>query len=106
MGFQITNDGILEKYIEEEGVTEVVIPDCVKEIGEQAFCNCSNLTRITIPDSVTSIGSGAFRSCQNLTSITIPDSVADIGEGAFDGCDSATFNYIKTGNKDENQNKC
>ena len=83
MGFQITNDGILEKYIEEEGVTEVVIPDCVKEIGEQAFCNCSNLTRITIPDSV-----------------------ADIGEGAFDGCDSATFNYIKTGNKDENQNKC
>ena len=83
MGFQITNDGILEKYIEEEGVTEVVIPDCVKEIGEQAFCNCSN-----------------------LTSITIPDSVADIGEGAFDGCDSATFNYIKTGNKDENQNKC
>lgn len=83
MGFQITNDGILEKYIEEEGVTEVVIPDCVKEIGEQAFCNCSNLTRITIPDSVT-----------------------DIGEGAFEGCDSATFNYIKTGNKDENQNKC
>ena len=82
MGFHISN-GVLEKYTEEEGVTEVVIPDCVKEIGEQAFCNCSNLTRITIPDSV-----------------------ADIGEGAFDGCDSATFNYIKTGNKDENQNKC
>ena len=56
MGLQITNDGILKKYIEEKGVSEVVIPDCVKEIGEQAFCNCSNLTRITIPDLVTSIG--------------------------------------------------
>lgn len=42
----------------------------------------------------------------NLTSITIPDSVTDIGEGAFEGCDSATFNYIKTGDKAENQNKC
>lgn len=42
----------------------------------------------------------------NLTSITIPDSVTDIGECAFEGCDSVTFNYIKTGDKDENQNKC
>lgn len=86
MGFQITNDGILEKYIEEEGVTEVVIPDCVKEIGEQAFCNCSNLTRITIPDSVTSIGEGAFECCKSFTSITIPDSVISIGIYAFFNC--------------------
>lgn len=26
MGFQITNDGVLKKYIEENGVSEVVIP--------------------------------------------------------------------------------
>ena len=43
MGFQITNDGVLKKYIEENGVSEVVIPDCVKEIGERAFFGCSSL---------------------------------------------------------------
>ena len=59
MGFQITNDGVLKKYIEEKGVSEVVIPDCVKEIGERAFEYCT-LKSITIPDSVTSIGEGAF----------------------------------------------
>ena len=52
MGFQITNDGVLKKYIEENGVSEVVIPDCVKEIGERAFEHCT-LKSITIPDSVT-----------------------------------------------------
>ena len=59
MGFQITNYGVLEKYIEEKGVSEVVIPDCVKEIGKRAFKHCT-LKNITIPDSVTSIGKWAF----------------------------------------------
>lgn len=36
MAFQIEN-GVLKKYIEEPGVTEVVIPDGVTEIGTCAF---------------------------------------------------------------------
>ena len=90
MGFKITNDGVLEKYIEEKGVSEVVIPDCVKEIGKLAFSGCSSLKSIIIPDSVTSIGDGAFSFCETLTNITIPNSVTSISKDAFEWCKSFT----------------
>ena len=59
MGFQI-EDGVLIKYTEEPGVTEVVIPDGVTEIGDRAFYECESLTSITLPDGVTEIGKYAF----------------------------------------------
>ena len=79
MGFKIEN-GVLKWYWEEDGVTEVVIPDSVTSIGDSAFSNsafssCKSLTSIIIPESVTSIGNQAFLGCTSLTSITIPDSV-------------------------------
>ena len=60
--------------------------DSVTNIGDRAFCNCTNLTSVTIPDGVTSIGSGAFNSCSGLTSVTMPDSVTNIGDRAFYNC--------------------
>ena len=48
MGFHISN-GVLEKYTEEEGVTEAVIPYKVKAIGGEAFYGCTNLKSVTIP---------------------------------------------------------
>ena len=73
-------------YLNGELVTEVVIPEGVKEIKNFAFYNCTVLTSILIPNSVTSIGDCAFYYCTGLTSITIPNSVTSIGERAFWGC--------------------
>ncbi|MGN1037546.1 MAG: leucine-rich repeat domain-containing protein, partial [Ruminococcus sp.] len=64
MGFRIEN-GVLEAYTEEQGITEVVIPDGVISIGEKAFKECRNLTNVIIPDSITSIGNGAFCGCDS-----------------------------------------
>ena len=71
-------------------VTEYIIGDDVKGIGDYAFAGCSSLTSVTIPNSVTSIGNYAFDWCTSLTSITIPNSVTSIGDRAFRDCSSLT----------------
>ena len=68
----------------------------VTEIGDYAFCDCSDLTSVSIPNSVTSIGDNAFEECRSLTSITIPSSVKTISSYAFSWCSnlaSITLNY-------------
>ena len=89
MAFEIEN-GVLEKYIEEHGVTEIVIPDGITSIGSGAFEYCRNLTSVVIPDSVTIIEAWAFSGCRSLTSVVIPDSVTIIGYEAFLECESLT----------------
>lgn len=73
-----------------KSLTEVIIPNSVTVIGNDAFKKCNNLTNIIINKSVTSIGSNAFYECNNLTNIEIPNSVTSIGKCAFDSCSSLT----------------
>jgi len=69
----------------------IIIPNSVTSIGEQAFNNCTGLTDITISAGVTSIVSYAFYGCTGLTgNITIPAGVMSIGQGAFSNCTGLT----------------
>ena len=77
-------------YLGEKLVTDLVIPDGVTSIGDNAFSNCNGLTNVTIPDSVTSIGSSAFSGCSGLISVMIGNDVTSIGNGAFRGCNGLT----------------
>lgn len=81
--FTIKN-GVLLGYTGEGG--DVVIPDSVTAIGEEAFAQCTSLISVTMGNSVTTIGKGAFWECINLTSCTFTDSVLEIGEGALACC--------------------
>ena len=73
-------------YLNNELVTDLVIPDSVTSIGNYAFYNCDSLRSVTIGYSVTSIGSYAFYYCSSLTGVAIGDSVTNIGGAAFYGC--------------------
>lgn len=57
------------------------IPNSVKVIGAEAFCE--NLQTINIPNSVTTIDVAAFAGNDKLQSITIPNSVTELGAAAF-----------------------
>ena len=69
-------------------ITNVVIPESIKEIGSRLFSGFSSITSVTIPNSVTSIGWRAFRYCSSLNSIEIPNSVTSIGSSVFAYCSS------------------
>ena len=59
-------------YINNELITDLVIPNSVTSIGKYAFFGCSNLKSIVIPDTVTTIYEGILSNCFSLESITIP----------------------------------
>ena len=49
---------------------EVVFPDTVEDINEDAFRGCKSLREIVLPDSLKSLGKYAFMSCSSLESIS------------------------------------
>ncbi len=73
-------------YLNEEQVTDLVIPEGVTKIKKYAFYNCRSLTSVKIPDGVTVIEKCAFYNCISLKSITIPDSIESIGDLNNVGC--------------------
>ncbi len=62
------------------------IPNTVKSIGENAFCENYYMSSLYVPDSVEYIGKNAFSGLQILTSITLGNGIKNIDEYAFGGC--------------------
>lgn len=75
-------------YLNNELLTDIVIPNSVSVLGHYAFEGCTSMNSITIPYSVTKIGYRAFKDCTGLTMVTIPNSVDTIGSLAFESCSS------------------
>ena len=84
--FDIDEEGTLTRY---RGFDKnVVIPDGVKAVGDEAFVNDTLMESVSIPNSVTFIGYNAFSGCTALKSIMIPDSVTETDSYVFSGCTS------------------
>lgn len=101
------------------GIKEVILPNSLKTIEENAFCGSPTLESITIQKNVSEIRYGAFQNCselktvhfsensklfviegsafkfcEQLSSIVIPENVSFIGSSAFQSCvnlESVTF---------------
>jgi hypothetical protein len=77
-------DGVLISY---NGVSaQVIVPDGVDKIGNNAFFENTVITSVSIPNSAVSIGDYAFSGCLNLNEVLMPQSVIDIYKNAFENC--------------------
>ncbi len=54
-------------YLNNEPITDLVIPDSVTRIGNYVFSKCKGLTYVVIPTSVEQISTYAFSGCQTFT---------------------------------------
>jgi len=91
--FDASGQGYLAKATDKQISGTVVIPDTYNNkpvLSVSYFNDCPGITSVIIPNSVTNIGASAFRNCTGLTSVTIPASVIDIAINAFNGCTNLT----------------
>ena len=86
-----------EAFAKYQYLTSVTIPDSVETIGWGSFSGCDNLTKVTLGNGVTNIRTGAFSSCSSLKNIAIPDNIVSIEQGAFSGCDNLEYNEYDNG---------
>ena len=68
------------------GITSIVIPDSVKEIDQEAFCDCSKLKKIEMPNGIIKINSCLFKGCSSLETVVLPNTVIEICSEAFRDC--------------------
>ncbi|MBQ6936547.1 MAG: leucine-rich repeat domain-containing protein [Clostridia bacterium] len=64
----------------------IVVPQGVTCIREDAFYNCVSIESVTLPETVTEIGVLAFCNCTNLKEINLPNKVKTINYSCFNGC--------------------
>ncbi len=79
---------------EGSGIKELILPNTIKELGNEICRECRNLERVYLPNR--DIPVGAFRGCPNLKEVN--GKVENIGDLAFMNCMSLTnvnFPYLQ-----------
>lgn len=66
------------KAFSETGLREVIIPDGVETVGDEAFYRCRKVTSVEIPNSVITVGSYAFNGCNALKNVKLSESMSEI----------------------------
>ncbi len=89
------SDTTLVKYVGNS--TEVVIPEGITCIGQEAFADNGVIKSVTLPDTVETIEYAAFQNCKALETVILPDSVRIMDNSVFYGCDRLKNVHIGSG---------
>ena len=72
----------------------VLVPEGVEKIESEAFSYCTNLKKVYLPSSLEAIEREVFWKCEALESIVIPDGCEEIGSDCFTFCENLTDIYV------------
>ena len=87
-------------YLNNQLVTNLVIPNTITTIGVSAFSGCSGLTSITIPNSVTTIDNSAFYKCSGLKMVFYSGSAEEWNKISIDFDNSCLTSAKRVYNSD------
>lgn len=73
-----------ELYLNGKLVTDLVVPESVKEIGAHSFEGYEKLRSVVMHNGIHTIHKSAFLNCTNLTDIKFSENIEYIGVCAFD----------------------
>ena len=92
----INNSLVGERRLFTNGVEilDLVIPEGVTEIGDNAFLRCEGLASVVMPSSMTNIGNAAFSGCNGLVGMTVTDCLEGIGDNAFSDCNNLNMTVV------------
>ncbi len=77
---------IAERAFYDSGITELLMPDSVVEVGKEAFGKNRNLVDVVLSEKLTVLDDRAFVACHSLKSLYLPASLTAIGATPFAEC--------------------
>lgn len=75
----------------------ITLPDTLEYLGKAAFNKCTALKTIKIPSGIGAIEGMTFYECESLDNVVIPSTVSIIGNEAFEYCSSLKNITISNG---------
>lgn len=82
--FLVVGDNILIAY--KGNAEQVILPDTVKQIASGTFKNHAEIIEMVFPDALVTIRNNAFDGCENLQSFSGGDNLSVIEKKAFENC--------------------
>ena len=73
-------------FADKYNLVDILFPESLCCIEDEAFIYCTKLSKITLPKSVTAIGTRCFYGCANLSEIQSLGMVSILKEATFMGC--------------------
>lgn len=68
------------------GMTDAILGDCVGEINQLCFAECSALTSVTLSSNVKQIDDSAFMDCISLPSVVLQNGMTKVSDFVFESC--------------------
>lgn len=75
-------------FMDCSSIKSIVIPSPIDKLEYSVFYGCSSLEKVEISDNIREIGAYAFAKCSSLEEIVLPKNLSAIDYSAFSGCTS------------------
>lgn len=86
LNIDIVGDEAVIFPVDDEYITDCIIPSFASIIWPKAFAYCENITSVFIPNNIRFIGNDAFSFCEGITEVHMENGEITLDKSVFYGC--------------------